>query len=302
MFRVPMGDFFDEDGYTFDPPITPTNNPVSQHEGEVGQELGETGDPVPWSGQTVKLDPFEGVQSFINYLTGPPSEVNTVPPQDAIESVTNLFAALTVTWNPFVPMSYIWNPQYQLLAPLFRAFAPTLCPTCNPEDPFLPPDDVTSIPEPDSARILDLDASALRDIQQSEDLGNDVASPDAKQDDSASADLAKKLDITGGDVQQSVVRAKRWNPSTLSRTVCPPQNSRAHPMSQGCAHPGRRDGGWGRHDHRALDRCGERRHQGRSRAVRWTAYEARWRSGRYREVRTGQGQHQCLEDHRSLEG
>ena len=162
MFRVPIWDFFDEDGYTFDPPITPTNNPVSQHEGEVGQELGETGDPVPWSGQTVKLDPFEGIKSFINYLSGPPSEIKTVSPQDAIESVTNLFAALTVTWNPFVPMSYIWNPQYQLLAPLFRAFAPILCPTCNPEDPFLPPDDITSIPEPDSARMVTLDASAFR--------------------------------------------------------------------------------------------------------------------------------------------
>jgi hypothetical protein len=199
MFTVGPWQFYTPEGYTF-PTIF---NPVSQHEGEVGQELGETGDEVDWSEEQVILDPLEPFTSVINYLMADPSQVTFPTFQQVVTAVTNLAAALKTTFYPFVPMSYIWNPEYQVLAPLFRAFAPVLCPDCNPQDPSLPP--VTSTPE--SLNMVTLDASALRaspgDVLKDEDLGNvagttstEVRSPD-QQDGFAVGGTASTLGFTG---------------------------------------------------------------------------------------------------------
>ena len=128
MFTVGPWQFYSPEGYTF-PTIF---NPVSQHEGEVGQELGETGDEVAWSKEQVILDPLEPMTSVINYLMADPSQVTFPTFQEVVTTLTNLFAALKTTFYPFVPMSYMWNPQSQLLAPLFRRSRLSCVPTAIP--------------------------------------------------------------------------------------------------------------------------------------------------------------------------
>ena len=131
--------------------------------------------------------------------------------------------------------------------------------------------------------MVTLDAAALRvsggDVQQDEELGNETEKGDANRSGSAMADLVRKLDVTGGDVQQSVVPGKEVEsldaqqdglPAAdlasprrcLCRAMCPPRCKTRRRLGQ-------------RHGDRALDRYDERRQQGRSRAVRWKAQEAR---------------------------
>ena len=104
-------------------------------------------------------------------------------------------------------MSYMWNPQNQLLAPLFRLFAPVLCPDCNPEDPSLPPEPSDpSLTPLKSGQTFILDAAALGGVGGGEDLGTDGAGSTAVQKDAPTvADLVGKLDATGVKVEQNNV-------------------------------------------------------------------------------------------------
>jgi hypothetical protein len=234
MFTVGPWEFYDADGYTF-PEII---NPISEHEGEVGQELGEEGEPVEWSGQTVKLDPLEPVTSVMNYLMADPSEVTYPTFEQAVTAVTSLLRAYWITWYPFVPQSYIWDPQYQLLAPLFRAFAPILCPDCNPEDPSLPPVTSTPTTSSESGETFTLDVEAQRvsgsEVQPGEDLGTAMGFADAQQDIQAGAATVSQQDIQAGaatvsqqDIQAgaATVPEALSNPAgvldTVSKTVAP---------------------------------------------------------------------------------
>jgi hypothetical protein len=175
MFRVPMWEFYDEDGYTFGTVINPID-----------------GQPTEWSGQTVKLDPLEPFTSVIDYLMADPSEVTSPTPSEVITAVANLAAALQVTGQ--LPT---WIAVREIET-FLKLFVPA------PE---------TSIPAPDSARTLTLDVAALRadlgkevvspdaqkgglavadivkkldftggDAQQNEVTGKEVQSPDAPQD------------------------------------------------------------------------------------------------------------------------
>jgi len=222
MFTVGPWEFYDADGYTF-PTIF---NPVSEHEGEMGQELGETGDEVDWSGEQVILDPFEPFTSVVNYLMADPGEVTFPTFEQAATAVTSLFRALWITWYPFVPQSYMWQPESQLLAPLFRAFAPILCPSCNPEDPFLPPEPSDPSLTPDSGETVTLDVEALRvsgsEVQPGEDLGTAMGFADAQQDIQAGAATVSQQDIQAG---AATVPEALSNPAgvldTVSKTVAP---------------------------------------------------------------------------------
>lgn len=80
MFRVPMWEFWDSDGYTFGPVINPVN-----------------GVPTAWSGQTVKLDPWEPVRSVVDYLLADPGKVRFPTAYEIITAVANLAAALQTT-------------------------------------------------------------------------------------------------------------------------------------------------------------------------------------------------------------
>lgn len=80
MFRVPMWEFWDSDGYTFGPVINPVN-----------------GVPTAWSGQTVKLDPWQPVRSVVDYLLADPGKVRFPTAYEIITAVANLAAALQTT-------------------------------------------------------------------------------------------------------------------------------------------------------------------------------------------------------------
>lgn len=132
MFKVPGIAFNMPDGYTFAEPITPTNNPVSNQEGQWNADLGQTGAPVPWYAETVKLDPFEGVKSVVNYLTGTPGKVIIPTVNQIVDTYTAFAKSLWGSFNPFVPQGVLWNPYYSISAFVLRPFAKVLCPSCNP--------------------------------------------------------------------------------------------------------------------------------------------------------------------------
>ncbi|WP_425004642.1 PE-PPE domain-containing protein [Mycolicibacterium sp. S3B2] len=138
MFKVMLWDLFAKEGYTFEGPITPEYNPVSDEETYWGQEMGQDGDPVEWYGETVHLEWFAETKSFWNHLISPPEGIKTPTIGDQLGAAVNLFEALMVTWYPFVPKSQIWNPNETAFAYLFRPFAKILCPDCNEVDPFMP--------------------------------------------------------------------------------------------------------------------------------------------------------------------
>ncbi|QZT64972.1 PE-PPE domain-containing protein [Mycolicibacterium austroafricanum] len=141
MFRVGAWEFYFGDGYTFgEDGYTPEFEPVGPGESYWGYEYGEDGDPVPWYGQTVKLDPLEGWKSLISYLMETPEEVEIPTFADSLAAYMKFMATLVTMYNPFVPQSYLWNPRYSASAYLLRPFAKYLCPQCNPYDPFMPVD------------------------------------------------------------------------------------------------------------------------------------------------------------------
>ena len=141
MFRVGAWEFYFGDGYTFgEDGYTPEFEPVGPGESYWGYEYGEDGDPVPWYGQTVKLDPLEGWKSLIDYLMDDPEEVTIPTFAESLAGYMKFMATLVTMYNPFVPQSYLWNPRYSASAYLLRPFAKVLCPQCNPYDPFMPVD------------------------------------------------------------------------------------------------------------------------------------------------------------------
>ncbi|VEG55462.1 PE-PPE domain-containing protein [Mycolicibacterium aurum] len=80
MFKVPMSEFYDEDGYTFPTVINPTG-----------------GAETEWSGQTVKLDPAEPIESVWNSLIAEPTGVRTTTLWEAVTAFANFSAALQIT-------------------------------------------------------------------------------------------------------------------------------------------------------------------------------------------------------------
>jgi hypothetical protein len=139
MFRVPPWEFYDADGYTFGPVINPVD-----------------GQPTEWSGQTVKLDPFEPIQSVIDFLLNEPGVVTFPTASEVITAVANLAFALQTTEQlpPWIPVGGIES--------FLKLFVPT------PE--------TSSIPAPDSARTFTLDVS-----DRHATLANEVVSPNAEQ-------------------------------------------------------------------------------------------------------------------------
>lgn len=138
MFKVPGPAFYGIDGYTFAEPLTPTNNPVSDQEGQWNADLGQIGVPVPWYADNVKLDQFESVKSVWNYLTSSPGKVSIPTIKEIVDTNVEYLKALWNSWNPFVPQGVLWNPYYSISAVILRPFAKFLCPACNPYDPFMP--------------------------------------------------------------------------------------------------------------------------------------------------------------------
>lgn len=138
------------------------NNPVSDAEGAVGEEIpGSVGQPVPWSGASIKLNPADPVNAVINYLLADPAQNTPKPITLAEISATfdRLGKALNLAFNPYVPMSFLLKGwPYTFLTPLAKPLVPILCPTCNPVDPGLPP--VTQQPAASTAILAGAAAAA----------------------------------------------------------------------------------------------------------------------------------------------
>lgn len=114
-------------------------NPVSDAEAEIGEEIpGSEGQQAPWSGAYVKLDPADPVNAMLNYLMADPA-TNTPKAFTLTEisaTLDRFGKALDLAFNPFVPRSFLLKGwPYTALTPLFLPFVPTLCPTCDPENP-----------------------------------------------------------------------------------------------------------------------------------------------------------------------
>jgi hypothetical protein len=170
MFTVGPWEFYDADGYTFGPVINPID-----------------GQPTEWSGQTVKLDPLEPVSSVIEYLFEEPSGFEPVSAGEFITALANLAAALQITGH--LPTWIAVRETETFLKSFFPA-------------------PVTSIRAPEPAHIVTLDAAAMRasggDVQQGEDLGAAMGSPDAQRDGVAVSDIANPSDSAAGDVLTTV--------------------------------------------------------------------------------------------------
>ncbi|MFB1298362.1 hypothetical protein ACAG24_022870 [Mycobacterium sp. pW049] len=80
MFKVPMSEFYDEDGYTFPVVKTPFN-----------------GVETPWSEETVKLDPAEPIRALWDSLTAEPTGVRTTTWWEVVTAVANFSAAMQIT-------------------------------------------------------------------------------------------------------------------------------------------------------------------------------------------------------------
>lgn len=94
------------------------------------------GEPTSWSGQYVKLDPGAPFTALADYLTGPAATVETVSLGEFVAAFGRVVQSVSDAFNPFVPNSEWFNPEQTGLAEAFRAFAPSLCPTCDPEKPY----------------------------------------------------------------------------------------------------------------------------------------------------------------------
>lgn len=122
MFKVPMSQLYA--GYQF---------PAA---GEEGSTNPFTGEPVSWAGETPDLEPFGPFKSTWEYLTAPPTGIETVPLSDYFTVPLKLGKALFDSFYPFVQNSEWYNDDQTGLAPLFRALAPLLCPSCDPDNPY----------------------------------------------------------------------------------------------------------------------------------------------------------------------
>ncbi|GJF14934.1 hypothetical protein NGTWS0302_37460 [Mycolicibacterium cyprinidarum] len=191
MFLAPIWDL--NSGYQF-PEL---NNPVSDAEGAVGEEIpGEEGPAVPWSGAAVQLNPMDATYSVINYLLAPPEQNKAAPITfaEVVQTISRLGAAVWEDFNPFVPGSYLWKGYpYTLVTPFIKPFVRILCPQCDPEHPEdptpfvddeVPPSSestgssVTTLMASSTAKVGDEEQSEEATTSTTEDTSGDVTGTD----------------------------------------------------------------------------------------------------------------------------
>ena len=158
MFRVPPWAFWDEDGYTFGEVINPVD-----------------GQPTEWSGQTVKLDPWEPVKSVINYLLADPVAPVFPTMYEVITAVANLASSLQTTGH--LPD---WIAVREIET-FFKYFFPA--PVAESEvETEAPQAELMSVPDA-TARTFTVDASLL--IADLDEVSGTHADATDEADDSA---------------------------------------------------------------------------------------------------------------------
>ncbi|WP_141564369.1 hypothetical protein [Mycolicibacterium palauense] len=168
MFKVPMSELYD--GYTFPEVVNP-----------------HTGEEMEWSEEHVQLDPAEPITSVWDYLVAPPSGVKTVSLQETFSTLAKLTKSIFDGFYPFVQNSEWYNDDQTSLAPLFRALAPVLCPTCDPDNPY------------DNPYLYDnYDPHYPSDAEAAESSSEDAAAPAGQ---AGLAALVAKLGVGGTEDQ-----------------------------------------------------------------------------------------------------
>lgn len=91
---------FSPEGYTF----PETRAPITCSEDGQCYVKDEKGPEVPWSGETVKLDPAAPFTSFYNSLTKTPDadDIKPVTPEFAVGNISSLVNGINTAFNPFV--------------------------------------------------------------------------------------------------------------------------------------------------------------------------------------------------------
>ncbi|KWX66709.1 PE-PPE domain-containing protein [Mycobacterium sp. NAZ190054] len=169
MFLAPLWDLIA--GYT----MPELNNPVSEEEGQAGEEIpGQEGEPVPWSGEHVQLNPWDPVYNTLNYLFAPPEQNRPEPITltEVVESVVRFTKAVWLDFNPFVPGSFLWKGYpYTMVTPFLKPFVKLLCPSCDPEHPEDPTPGDGILPPSSEEQ----DTEAPEAPETTEDSGGDAA-------------------------------------------------------------------------------------------------------------------------------
>lgn len=93
-FQVPITDLLS--GVTFDDDLV---NPVD-------------GTPLPWAGQTQRVDPLAPALSVFDALTAPQSGLTTVTPQQVVTTGPELADSLWTSFNPLTPGSFVYGPPW----------------------------------------------------------------------------------------------------------------------------------------------------------------------------------------------
>lgn len=155
MFKVPMSEFYDEDGYTF--PVV--RNPVAE------KENGGIPAPTWWSEKTVKLDRREASKSFWNYLISKPEKIHIPSAYEVITAFANLARALQVTGH--LPKFFAVD-QIETFFKLFVRKPKEIAeiPPVNPDDPaYTDPDtDADETQEPPAEGLMRVaDTKAVTD-------------------------------------------------------------------------------------------------------------------------------------------
>lgn len=143
MFRVPPWEFWDEDGYTFGEVISPYD-----------------GVPTSWSGQTVKLDPWEPIKSVIDYLLADPVAPVFPTMYEVITAVANLASSLQTTGH---------LPDWIAVREIEKFFK-YFFPAPEEEESVAPEATLLAAQVPETARTLTLDVSTLSPIVESPSL------------------------------------------------------------------------------------------------------------------------------------
>lgn len=198
MFKVPMSEFYDEDGYTFPEVRTPFN-----------------GVETPWSKENVKLDPSEPLRSLWDSLTAEPTGVQTTTWWEVVTAVANFSAAMQVTGH---------MPDWVAVREIEQFFKHFLRPPVEEEtenvetpteatqfalvsDVAAPADETLDSLSPASAlRTLSIGATDLSDAVDTDDAGAD--SEESGDDAPAESEAASVVDTATNYLKGKFARAQ----------------------------------------------------------------------------------------------
>ncbi|KMO75353.1 hypothetical protein [Mycolicibacterium chlorophenolicum] len=161
-----IGALFSPEGYTF----PETREGISCSADGQCYVKDPDGQEVPWSGETVKLDPTKPFTSFYDSLTGTPdfSQIKPVTPELITASLTSLGRGLNTAFNPFV-----LGTQCSLCAP----FVPNPDNKPIPGPVFEDPDTTTTTTTTTSTLAADTTDTATSDKATAQEATTALTAP-----------------------------------------------------------------------------------------------------------------------------